>query len=60
MLVGQGSRVIVMYLDLYKGLGLKAENLSKYNTPLVGFNHRMVVLEGQISLPVNIEGKEVT
>lgn len=54
MLVGQGSRVIVMYLDLYKGLGLKAENLSKYNTPLVGFNGRMVVLEGQISLPVNI------
>ena len=49
-----------MYLDLYKGLGLKAENLSKYNTPLVGFNGRMAVLEGQISLPVNIEGKEVT
>lgn len=60
MLVGQGSRVIVMYLDLYKGLRLKAENLSKYNTPLVGFNGRMAVLEGQISLPVNIEGKEVT
>lgn len=48
-----------MYPDLYKGLGLKAENLPKYNTPLVVFDGRMVVLEGQISLPVNIEGKEV-
>ena len=48
-----------MYLDLYKGLGLKVENFSKYNTPLVGFDGRMVVPEGQISLPINTEVKEV-
>ena len=48
-----------MYSNLYKGLGLKAENLSKYNTPLVGFDGRMVVPEGKISLLVNTEGKEV-
>ena len=48
-----------MYPDLFRGLGLKNEDLSKYDTPLVGFNGQMVVPEGQISLPVNMEGKEV-
>ena len=33
--------------------------MSKYDTPLVGFDGRMVVPEGQISLLVNMEGKEV-
>ena len=48
----------MMYSDLYRGLGLKKEDLSKYDTPLMGFDGRMVILEGQISLPVNMEGKE--
>ena len=49
VLVDQGSGVDVIYLDLFKGLGLKNEDLSKYDMPLVGFNGRMVILEGQIS-----------
>ncbi|XP_075633847.1 uncharacterized protein LOC142606368 [Castanea sativa] len=40
-------------------LGLKSKNLSKYDTPLVGFDGQMMVPEGQISLPMNMEGKEV-
>ena len=59
VLVDQESGAELMYPDLFKGLGLKMEDLSKYNTPLVGFNGQMVVLEGQISLLVNMEGKEV-
>ena len=55
----QGSGAEVMYHDLFKGLGLKTKDLSKYNTPLVRFDGQMVVPEGQISLPVNMEGKEV-
>ena len=46
VLVNQGSGVEVMYLDLFKGLGLKIEDLSKYDTSPVGFNGQMVVLEG--------------
>ena len=46
-----------MYPDLFKGLGLKAEDFSKYDTPLVGFDCQMVVPEGHISLPVNTGGK---
>ena len=48
-----------MYPNLFRGLGLKKNNLSKYNTPLVGFDGWMVIPEGQILLPVNMEGKVV-
>ena len=44
---------------MYKGLGLRPENLSRYNTPLVGFDGRVVTPERQIKLPAVIEGKEV-
>ena len=55
----QGSGFEVMYPNLIKGLGLKNEDLSKYDTPLVGFDGRMVVFERQISFPINMERKEV-
>ena len=55
----QGIGAEVKYYDLFKGLGLKMEDLSKYETPLVGFDSWMVVPKGQISLPVNMEGNEV-
>ena len=48
-----------MYPDLFKGLGLKSLDLIKYDTPLVSFDGRVVIPEGQISLPINMEGKEV-
>ena len=48
-----------MYPDLFRRLGLKNDDLSKYDTPLVGFDGRMVIPKGQISLPINLEGKEV-
>ena len=48
-----------MYPDLFRRLGLKNDDLSKYDTPLVGFDGRMVIPKGQISLSINLEGKEV-
>ena len=48
-----------MYLDLFRGLRLKNEDLSKFSTPLVEFDGKLVIPKGQISLPVNTEGKEV-
>ena len=41
-----------MYPDLYKGLALKAEDLTVYSSPLVSFEGKMVVPKGQIRLPV--------
>ncbi|XP_075649982.1 uncharacterized protein LOC142620504 [Castanea sativa] len=45
-----------MYPDLYRELGLKKEDLSKYDTSLMGFDGHMVTLKGQISLLVNMGG----
>lgn len=58
-MIDQGSGAEIMYPDLYKGLGLKVENLTKYDIPLVGFDEKIMMLEGQITLLVVIEGKKV-
>ena len=52
VMVDQGSAVNVMYPDLYKGLGLKPEDLTTYNSPLVSFEGRLVTPKGLIRLPV--------
>ena len=59
VMIDQGSGADVIYPDLFKGLGLKTQDLAKYDTPLVSFNGRVVAPEGQISLPVDMEGKGV-
>ena len=52
VMVDQGSGVEIMYPDLFRGLGLKLEDLSSYNVPLVGFNGKVTVPKGMIQLPV--------
>ena len=50
--VDQGSVAEIMYPDFYKGLNLKAEDLTPYSSPLVG-------LEGKIIIPKCQTGSEV-
>ncbi|XP_030936563.1 uncharacterized protein LOC115961781 [Quercus lobata] len=52
VMIDQGSRVEIMYPNLYKGLNLKLENLIAYSSLLVGFEGKMVIPKGQIRLPV--------
>ena len=59
-MIDQGSGADIMYPDLFKGLRLKNQDLPKYNSSLVSFDGRVVIPQGQISLPVSMEGKEVT
>ena len=54
----QGSGAKIMYPDLYKGLKLKLENLVNFDSLLVGFDGKKVILKGQIRLPVQV-GSEV-
>ena len=54
VMIDQGSAAEIMYPDLYKGLGLKPENLTTYSSPLVSFEVKMVVPKGQIRLPVQV------
>ncbi|XP_050278267.1 uncharacterized protein LOC126719793 [Quercus robur] len=59
VMTDQGSGADVIYPDLFEGLGLKHRDLVKYDMPLVSFDGRTVIPEGQISLSVSMEGKEV-
>ena len=59
VMIDQGSGADVMYPDLFKGLGLKNEDLAKYDSPLVSFDGRVVIPQGQISLPISMEDKKV-
>ena len=52
VLVDQGSAVEVMYPDLYKGLNLRPEDLTAYDSPLVSFEGKTVTPRGQIRLPI--------
>ena len=57
VMVDQGSGADVMYSNLFRGLELKKEDLAKYTLPLVGFDGKVVIPEGQISLPMIIGGE---
>ena len=39
-----------MYPDLYKGLNLKPKDLTGYDSPLLGFDGKVVIPKGQIRL----------
>ena len=58
MMVDQGSGVEIMYPNLYRGLNLKPEDLTAYDSPLVSFDGKVVIPKGQIRLPVQV-GSEV-
>ena len=58
VMVDQGSYAEIMYPDLYKGLNLKLEDLTAYDSPLVSFNGKLVTPKGQIRLLVQA-GSEV-
>ena len=50
VMVDQGSGAEIMYLDLYKELNLRLKNLTTYDSPLVSFDGKVVILRGQIRL----------
>ena len=47
-----------MYSNLYKGLNLRPEDLTAYDSPLVSFEGKTVISRGQIRLPIQT-GSEV-
>ena len=59
VLVNLGSGAKIMYPNLHKGLNLKPEDLEKYDSPLVGFDGRLVVSRGMIRLPMQAGDEEL-
>ena len=52
IMVDQGNGVEIIYPDLYKGLNLRLEDLTSYDSPLVSFDGKAVIPKGQIRLPM--------
>ena len=52
VLVDQGSAVKIMYPNLYRGMNLKPEDLTAYDSHLVSFEGKIVILRCQIRLPI--------
>ena len=52
VMVDQDSAAEIMYPDLYRGLSLRAEDLTPYSSPLVSFEGKVIIPKGQIRLPV--------
>ena len=48
-----------MYPDLFKGLNLRAEDLTPYNSPLVSFEGKTIIPKGQVRLLVQAEAEIV-
>ena len=59
VLVDQGNETEIMYPDLYKGLNLKCKDLTSYDSPLLGFDRKVVIPRGQIRLPMQADSKVV-
>ena len=47
-----GYAAEIMYLDLFKGLKLKLEDLLPYSSPLMSFDGKLVTPKGMIRLPI--------
>ena len=48
-----------MYPDLYKGLSLRAKDLTPYSSPLVSFEGKVIIPKEQIRLPVQTGSETV-
>ena len=58
VMVDQGSAAEIMYLDFYKRLNLKVEDLMPYSSSLVSFEGKIIIPKGQVRLLVQT-GSEV-
>ena len=59
VMVDQGSAAKIMYPDLFKGLNLRTEDLTPYNSPLVSFDGKVIIPKGQIRLPMQVGSETV-
>ena len=52
VMVDGSSAAEIMYLDLYKGLKLKPEQLMPYSSLVISFDEKLVIPKGMIRLPI--------
>ena len=59
VLVDQGNGAKIMYPDLFKGLKLRPNDLTYYDSPLIEFDGKIVFPKDQIRLPIQAGSKVV-
>ena len=59
VMVDQDNTAEIMYPDLYRGLSLRAEDLTPYSSPLVSFEGKIIIPKGQIILLVQTGSETV-
>ena len=59
VMVDQGSAAKIMYPGLFKGLNLRIEDLTPYNSPLVSFEGKVIIPKGLIRLPMQTDSETV-
>ena len=59
VLVDQGNGVEIMYPDLFRGLKLRPEDITYYDSLLIGFDVKIVFPRGQIRLLVQARSEVV-
>ena len=59
VMVDQGSAAKIMYPNLYKGLSLRAKDLTPYSSLLVSFEGKVIIPKGQIRLPMQTGSETV-
>ena len=59
VMVDQGSAAEIMCPDLYKGLSVRAKDLTPYSSPLVSFEGKVIIPKVQIILPVQTGSETV-
>ena len=47
VMVDQGNAAEIMYLDLFKGLNLRTEDLTPYSSPLISFEGKVIIPKGK-------------
>ena len=58
-MIDQGNKAKIMYPDLFKGLGLRLEDLDQYNALLIRFDGNTTIPKGMIWLLVQTGDKVV-
>ena len=58
VMIDQGSGAEIMYPDLYERLELTLEDLTRYDSSLVAFDGSIVMPTGQVTLPMEVEGRK--
>ena len=58
VIIDQGNRAEIIYLDLHEGLGLTSDDSTRYDSPPVAFDRIAITPTRKVTLPVEVRGRK--